>query len=667
MARIVPELFNGLKVRRLSPYFHSLRNALTSIAPFHSKEPRIVILTPGPSNETYFEHAYLSSYLGFTLVQGNDLMVRDNYVWLKTLGGLEKVDVILRRLDDIYCDPLELKEDSQLGIPGLLQAVRRGNVSIANPLGSSVIENPGLLPFLPAIAKHLLGEDLKLPSIATWWCGQPAALDYVLKNIGSLVIKRISRRSNISTSVDATSLDADKLNELKARIKAQPFLFVGQEKANFAASPSLVNGKIEPRDALFRSFAVSNNESYIAMEGGLTRTSGDHGNYIISNQMGGISKDTWIISAEAGSTFNVRKELEQAPENGMTYKSEVLPSHTAENLFWVGRYAERVLGNARFHRTVMQFVEEANKAFSDNDEYIKESLLQALTLYTHTFPGFIGPESEKKLKEPWEELNEILFDAEKIGSLAYNVGLFNRAVYTVRDHWSTDTWRVLRDMEENWQKAFELRQTTHHRIIYALDNLITSMVAFIGLNRESISREQGWTLLNMGRKIEQSLLLINMLRVTLIYRQDEQVEYILQEAVLKSNECLVNYRYKYRSHLKLALVLDLMLLDPLNPRSLIYQLERLKVDVSGLPKISAGHALPEHERLVFEAYTMLKLAVKEKLAEPEKNNGNYKTLDVFLTKMNKLLYSLPNVISKAYFMHAQTQKQLFTANNIDRS
>ena len=162
MARIVPELFNGLKVRRLSPYFHSLRNALTSIAPASVRDPRIVILTPGRRNETYFEHAYLSSHLGFTLVQGNDLMMKDNFVWLKTLGGLEKVDVILRRLDDIYCDPLELKEDSQLGIPGLLQAVRRGNVSIANPLGSSVIENPGLIPFLPAISKYLLGEDLKL-------------------------------------------------------------------------------------------------------------------------------------------------------------------------------------------------------------------------------------------------------------------------------------------------------------------------------------------------------------------------------------------------------------------------------------------------------------------------------------------------------------------------
>ena len=194
------------------------------------------------------------------------------------------------------------------------------------------------------------------------------------------------------------------------------------------------------------------------MEGGLTRTSGENGNYIISNQLGGISKDTWIISAEAGSTFNVRKELEQAPEIGMVYKSEVLPSHTAENLYWVGRYAERVLGNARFQRTVMQFVEEANKAFSDNDKNIKDSLLKALTLYTHTFPGFTEENAEKKRDEPWDELTDILFNTDRIGSLAHNIGLFNRAVYAVRDHWSTDTWRVFRDMEENWQKAFELRK-----------------------------------------------------------------------------------------------------------------------------------------------------------------------------------------------------------------
>ncbi|MBG9377386.1 circularly permuted type 2 ATP-grasp protein [Panacibacter sp. DH6] len=659
MARIVPELFSGLKVKRLSPYYNTLRNALTRIAPQQNRQPRIVILTPGPSNETYFEHSFLSSHLGFTLVQGDDLMVKDNCVWLKTLGGLEKVDVILRRVDDMYCDPLELKEDSQLGVPGLLQAVRAGNVSIANPLGSSVVENPGLMPFLPAIAKHFLGEDLKLPNIASWWCGQPTELQYVLDNLSTLVIKRIFRESFKRTSVDATLLSASELKELKQSIQAKPHLYVGQEKVNFSSSPSFAEGNIAPCHALFRSFVVSDNGGYTVMNGGLTRTSLDENNIIISNQLGGFSKDTWILSGGETSSFNAKKEQEYTPGNRQPYKQEDLPSRTAENLFWVGRYAERVLGNARFQRTIMQFVGEANKAFMENDLTLKKCLLRALTLYTHTYPGFAGEGSEAKIKEPWKELADLLFNNNRVGSLGYNIVSFTRAVHAVRDHWSTDTWRVLREMEEAWQTAAAAKHTGHYKLLGAVDNLITSMMAFISLNRESISRDQGWTLLDTGRKTEQSVLLIAMLRSALVAKQDEQVEHILQEAVLNSNESLVNYRFKYRAHLQLPLVLDLMLLDPNNPRSLVYQVERLKAYLSGLPKKNAGHELTEHERLALEAFSMIKLADKDQLSVADKNSNSYKKLDEFLTKMNMLLYNISNVVSKTYFRHAETQQQLF--------
>lgn len=662
MARIVPELFDGLKVKRLSPYYNTLRNALTQIAPQQSQQPRIVILTPGPSNETYFEHSFLSSHLGFTLVQGDDLMVKDNCVWLKTLGGLEKVDVILRRVDDMYCDPLELKEDSQLGVPGLLQAVRANNVSIANPLGSSVVENPGLMPFLTAISKNLLDEELKLPNIASWWCGQPKELQYVLDHLSSLVIKRIFRESFKRTSVDATLLDKNALNQLKQQIKAQPHLYVGQEKVDFSSTPSFVEGAIEPCHALFRSFVVSDNGSYTVMNGGLTRTSLDKDNIIISNQLGGFSKDTWILSGEESNSFNVKKEQEYTHYNRESYKHEDLPSRTAENLFWVGRYAERVLGNARFQRTIMQFVGEANKAFMENDLTLKRCLLRSLTLYTHTYPGFAGEAGEARIKAPWKELADLLFNNQRVGSLGYNIVSFTRAVHAVRDHWSTDTWRVLREMEEAWQAAAAAKHTSHYKLLGAVDNLITSMMAFISLNRESISRDQGWTMLDTGRKTEQSVLLISMLRSTLIEKQDEQVEHILQEAVLKSNEGLVNYRFKYRAHLQLPLVLDLLLLDPNNPRSLVYQVERLKAYISALPKKTTGHELTEHERLALEAFTMIKLADKNQLASIDKNSNSYKKLDEFLTKMNMLLYNISNVVSKTYFRHAETQKQLFRSN-----
>lgn len=661
MARILPEFFSGLKVRRLSTYFNALRNALIEMAPGKNPNPRIVILTPGPSNETYFEHSYLASFLGYTLVQGNDLMVKDNYVWLKTLSGLEKVDVILRRVDDVYCDPLELREDSQLGVPGLLHVLRCGNVSIANPLGSSVLENPGLMPFLNGIARHLLGEDLIMPTIASWWCGQKEEREYVMEHIHELVIKKIYKDSTRSTSVDGSSLNGKQIAELKEQIHAHPTIYVGQEKINFSSTPSLISGKVEPRNALFRSFLVSNNGGYIAMTGGLTRTTASLGNFIISNQQGGISKDTWIISPEPGRILNVRKELER---NYSAMHSGSLPSHTAENLFWVGRYTERVLGNARFLRTVMQFIAEGNNLMSDNDTQSEQNLLMSLTHFTTTYPGFTGDDDEEKFANPWKELRDVLSDEKRAGSLGYNLSLFKKAVYSVRDHWSTDTWRVLRSIEEEWANIGNDAHTGHHRMLSALDNLITSTVAFIGLNRESISREQGWVMLDTGRKMEQSLLLITMLLATLVKKHDEQTEYDLQESILVSNESLVNYRYKYRTHLQLPLVLDLMLLDPNNPRSLVYQLDRLKAYLSQLPKPQPGHTLAEHERLMLEAYTLLKLADKDILAEADEDTARYENLHAFLSKMNALLLAIPGAVSKIYFKHAETQKQLFSADII---
>jgi uncharacterized circularly permuted ATP-grasp superfamily protein len=239
----------------------------------------------------------------------------------------------MRRVDDVYCDPLELKEDSLLGVPGLLQAVRSGNVSIANPLGSSVVENPGLIPFLPAIAQYFLQEPLKLPTIASWWCGQQQALDYVLNNLHTLVIKRIFRESDKRTSVDATQLDQTALQELKERVKAQPSLYVGQEKVDFSASPSWVNENLESSHALFRGFAVSENGGYTIMNGGLTRTSLDKDNIIISNQLGGFSKDTWILSDEESSVLQIKKDQDHLPDQPVIDKSDYLPSRTGENLF----------------------------------------------------------------------------------------------------------------------------------------------------------------------------------------------------------------------------------------------------------------------------------------------------------------------------------------------
>ncbi len=660
MARTLPELFTGLKVRRLTTYFSSLKEALLQQAPFGNTEPRIVILTPGPSNETYFEHSYLSSVLGFSLVQGNDLMVKDCQVWLKTLGGLEKVDIILRRVDDVYCDPLELKEDSQLGIPGLLQAVRSGNVTVANPLGSSVLENPGLIPFLNAASQYYFNQQLIMPTVASWWCGQAKECQYVLNNLASLVVRKIQRNASGTSSINTSALSKVQIANLKKEILAQPHLFVGQEKIDFASTPSFIDGKIEPRNALFRSFLVSNGDSYTVMTGGLTRTSAFSGQSVISNQLGGLSKDTWIISAEPGRTLNVRKEL--AVPYMATNGTNMLPSHTAENFFWVGRYVERILGNARLQRTVMQMVADGNKPNADGDLRAENYLLQALTQCTFTYPGFTDAEKQAELlQQPWPELHDILFNDNRSGSLSSNLAWFYKAVYAVRDHWSTDTWRVLRNIEDAWNEAANATSTRHLTMLHCVDEIITYLVAFVGLNRENISREQGWAMIDMGRKIEQSLLLINLLKSTLIAVHDEQVEYELQEAVLASNDCLVNYRYKYRAHLQLPLIVELMLFDANNPRSLIYQIQRLKNYLLQLPLLGSTTEYTAHQSLINQIDALLKQANISELCILDAQLGCYQALDTFLQEIINLLCAIPNAISTLYFVHSQTQKQLFTA------
>jgi uncharacterized circularly permuted ATP-grasp superfamily protein/uncharacterized alpha-E superfamily protein len=639
MTRVVPELFEGLPVRHLSPYFNAVRNGLNEIAPHQNPNPRIVILTPGSNNETYFEHAYLSSYLGFTLVQGNDLIVKDNHVWLKTMGGLERVDVILRRVDDSYCDPLELKEDSQLGIPGLLQCVRRGNVSLANPIGSGILENPGLMPFLQQIAQYFLAEDLLIPPIASWWCGQRKELQYVLANLPSLVIKRIYR----SPSIDGTLLSAAQLSELRQQIKANPALYVGQEKVDVSGTPTLIDGKIESRKVLFRGFLVAGKEGYTAMTGGLC-------------QLGDLSKDAWVLSPEPGRILNILKEGTERV--AVTYH-DMLPSHAAENLFWVGRYTERVLGNARFLRTVMQFVVEGNKLLTENNSLTERCLLMALTQYSYTYPGFTGEGGEERLADPWKELTEVLFDQKRAGSLKNNFLQFYKAVHEVREHWSTDTWRVLRAIEEEFRLEPSLSGHGRLQMLHTLDDLITSIVAFIGLNRESISREQGWIMLDVGRKIEQSLLLITLLKTTAIIRWNEQIEYNLLQSVLMSNEGLVNYRYKYRMPLEHSLVLDFLLFDPNNPRSLVYQVDRLKALLKLLPK-NQGEHLTEYERLIGEADRLLKRADRAALASVDEEGIAYKRLDDFLSSLYAVLAAIPGIISKTYFKHEQTPKTLIS-------
>jgi len=669
MSSVLPELFSHLQVRRLSPYFDSLQQALNIISPNKSGTPRMVILTPGPENETYFEHSYLSAYLGITLVEGNDLMVKDNMVWLKTIDGLEKVDVILRRMDDIYCDPLELKSDSLLGIPGLLQVVRKGNVAIANPLGSSVIENTGLMPFLNRAADFLLGQDLLIPSIATWWCGQPREMHYVIDNLPYLVIRRIYRRkAGMRSAIDGASLSAAAREELIREIKAYPHLFTGQEKINYSSSPSWVNKQVQSGHSLIRSFLVKKEDSYIAMPGGLTRTSYEKNSFIISNQTGDISKDTWVLS---GGEDHVQPLNLQLKTSGslLSHQRDSLPSHTAENLFWAGRYTERVINNARLLRMVMQYV--LQNSYTDDSPVIfntKKKLLQALTHCTYAYPGFIIPHDpvleESVLKNPWPGLIKSLYDESKEGSVRQNLLSFKRAVYNVRNFLSQDTWRIVQQIDEKWSYHKEDSNHEHLVMIGDIDNLNASMFAFLGMNRESARREQEWGILDLGIKFEQAIFIIRLLQYLFEKKQEEQTEYELLESVLTTTQSLVTYRYTYRDHLQFPLVIELLVLDGNYPKSLAYLVERIKTHVFAMPRPSKTQTKTETEKLILEADSLLNRADGISLSAYDTHTGAYTALRSLLDDLNRILLEINTLISKTYFKHTVSQQQLYVTNDV---
>jgi uncharacterized alpha-E superfamily protein/transcriptional regulator with XRE-family HTH domain len=563
------------------------------------------------------------------------------------LGAVEdKLDLWLISGAERFCRDVDLHH-------ALLTAAKHKDSRMCLILLGTILENPGLMPFLQQISRYFLSEDLILPTIASWWCGQEKELRYVLENIQSLVIKKIHRNPTGSSSIDGASLSVRQLEACKQQIKSNPALYVGQEKVSISLSPSLINGKIIPQKVLFRSFLVSNQDDYVAMAGGLVRSSADTGNFIISSQSGGFSKDAWIISPEPGRVVNVLKET---PETVTETYNDMLPSHAAENLFWVGRYTERILGNARFLRTVMQFLAEGNKIPNENNRQTERNLLEAFTRYSFTLPGFTAEDAEEIFADPWKELKDVLFNEKRAGGIKYNFLQFHKAIHEVRDHWSTDTWRVIRSMEEELQNGIPLSHHGHLQMIHTLDNLITSIVAFIGLNRESISREQGWIMLDVGRKIEQSLLVMTMLRTTLVKKNTEQVEYNLQQSVLMSNEVLVNYRYKYRRPLQNLLVIDLLVFDPNNPRSLTYQVVRLKSYLQNLPKNNAGKFSTEYERLILEADSLLRQADKNEMASS--GAEGYDKLELFLFRLYSILSAIPGFLSKAFFKHELTPKTI---------
>lgn len=652
MSRVLPSLFRDSHVHRLSHFFQRLRLKLTQLAP-NVEEPRVVVLTPGALNETHFEHAYLANYLGYPLVQSGDLLVRNGFVWMKSLEGLVRVDVIMRRVDDWYCDPLELKGDSQLGVPGLLDVARQGRVAIANPLGVGVLENPALLKYLPAISKRLLGREPRIRSVKTYWCGDAKDLAYVIAHFDQLVVKPIFRGLGVSASVSTLALDARA--QMLAKMKQQPHLYVAQERLAPSQVPTVVAGQIQSRPAILRSFAVASESSYVIMPGGLTRVGVNNTSPLITNQLGSVNKDTWVVATEPERPAQKASDADQnAPQQQYTG----LPSRVVENLFWFGRYAERAEASLRALRTVFVLLNGAEVLPAN----CRTLLLRAVTTVTSTHPGFVQA-SKSLIADPESELMAVVLDASRAGSVKSCLNAMLNCAEESKELLSSDTLRVINDIRDALDSLdLALQGGLMSAPEEALDPLVTALMALSGLTQESMIRGVGWRFMEIGRRLERGVQVVLLLRCLLVeVLEDSEQESILQ-ATLQVLEVLITYRRRYRARMDMAHSLELTLLDTSNPRSLLYQFELLQSHIDNLPEVGvSSRELQAEQRALLEAISKLRLSRLVELVSSAEATPRRETLDLLLRQLTDILTTIGGVVSDKYFDHRVGPQQLVRA------
>ena len=548
--QVLPEAIRQLEVERVTGVFSELREQLLSHGD-EGENPLAVILTPGPFNETYFEHAYLSRQLGVPLAEGTDLTVRDDTVYLKTLAGLKRVHTILRRLDDDFCDPLELRSGSTLGIPGLIGAVRANRVVMANALGTGVLESAAWLGFLPRIAERLLGEKLSLPSVATWWCGEGAALEYVLTHLDKLVIKPTYPNQRFEP-VFGRNLEGEKRKRLIQRLRARPYAYVAQEHLSLSQTPVW-----RPHGALgfaatpvaIRMYAVAGISGTRVMPGGLARVAADTAVDVVSTQRGGGSKDIWVLPHPAEDA--VAATTGKTP--GSHVRHDDIPSRLVENLYWFGRYTVRCEDKARLLRGTIA-------ARSD------EAVWNAAVRFCRDL-GVCSIDGD-----PTACLRD---DRNPMGVTA-DVRRLAWCASQVRTRLSASYWRAVNDMQRRLQESIAAREEPRA----ALDQLLLSLAALAGFAFDDMTQDEGWRLLRVGRRLERLQFAAGLLAQHLASQwatRQSHVEWLLE--AYDSNRI---YRSRYVVAPRLGPMLDLLVRDSEHPRALAFQYRAIARDLETL-------------------------------------------------------------------------------------
>ncbi len=605
-----PEAFREMNVQRLAASYRALVDGMKAACPMQgqnnisSGEARIVLLTPGPYNETYFEHAYLARYLGLTLVEGSDLMVRDDRLFLKTLQGLEPVHGILKRLDDEFLDPLELRSDSSLGVPGLLQVIRAGNVLVANAPGSAFLESPALLGFLPALSEHLLGEKLAMPSLATWWCGEQAALQSVLPQLKDCVIKPTFPASGLPSVIGQT-LSRAKLDEWAGRMMRHGEDYTVQAYLPLSQTPTWQGEKMAPRSAMLRVFAVSDgHNSWQVLPGGLARLAGKNEN-IASMQHGGSSADVWALGTiHPGSGLESHDaaaatqtpfaatvtSASAAPPPPLRHKRAVT-SRAAENLFWLGRYTERAENSVRLAHLTLHSL--------SGEEQSSQPLLawlSAMAVNNALVVPKVPPATQaKRVFE--RSLIANLADMTQAASVGYSLHALKNAASAVRERLSQEQWKTIVHAEAEFfarckkismtpQKGTQGAAYSTQEALRALDGASAFLAAMTGAQTDRMMRDDGWRLLSIGRHIERLNTLASalMLGFETGAAQDDSGF----AAIVALFDSTITFHAQYQQRRDIVALLDLLVLDRDNPRSIAWVTQTLRARLAKLEGTDLG-------------------------------------------------------------------------------
>lgn len=643
LSRTLPEAFRGSHVRRIAPFFEIWQNALGALAPKHRDNPRIVLLTPGPYSHSYFEHVFLARELGITLAQGADLTMRDAAVFLKTLGGLQQVDVIVRRLDDVWCDPLEFRDDSTLGIAGLAEAVRAGNVVVVNALGAAVVESPAMQEFIPGCARALLGEDLRLPSIGTRWLGRgplPGEAE-----LGHAVVKRAFPAFGDESSF-GHDLDAKSRETLAAAIAARPAAFVLQDLAPSAQTPLWSAGGMEPRPFVLRAFAVLANGEAHVMPGGLARVPAGEGSRVTSMRRGAISKDCWVLTTEADDIVVPQR----GPSAGIVLKrgGVELQSRVADNLYWLGRYAERLDNGARLLRAALGRI--AAGGFGPR-EMVDLTLLMRLLSERGLVPAQMAavPADSRALVEG------LLMVCGHEGELSRIFDAIQRIVPSVRHRLSVDMWKVVSELMNDARTRLSGASHDVDRMIAAIDNLIGVVAAVGGMASENMTRGGAWRFLDLGRRVERGQFVAGVIQGVLAGPTASGEPGL--RLVLELCDSTITYRARYMAALQTVPVLDLVLADESNPRALAYQLVAINQHLDAMPIEPGTRPMSRPEqKLGQEVLARARLYDIEGLArEPE---GRVPGLRELLDDIVRLIGQLSEAITRAYFSHVRVGRSV---------